>query len=201
MADENPTLESLNNELQELKAKFENRNVFQEIANQLYDLIEIKTTIVPVIGSIVNEGEEFILKVNLGFNSYYNKPLNIEMFNCSQFTDDFRINLSYLNNCVQKKDNSGERITIVRDCDGNSVHDYKLTFGIIDLGVNLFGIMNLPQSTDNYPIEIEYHMIAAETINREQPLATVEYYSYNAFPLLIGLSKRVEIGNEVIHPG
>lgn len=204
MPDENPTLESLNNELQELKTKFENRNVFQEIANQLTDLIEIKTSIEPTVGSMVNEGEEFILKVTVDFKLDYNKPLNIVYWSLGELTNSFSIYLGYWSNCIQKKDNSGEKIIFIKTYDViggvTPVADYRLSHVLhTDTGLNMFVIYEL--SILEWPLVVEYHLVAAENINREQLLAEVEYQCNNVILMMRRLSKKVEIGNEVIHPG
>ncbi len=202
MSGEELSLQSLNNELQELKTKYENRNVFQELANQFTDRIEIETSIESTVGNMVNEEEEFILNVKIDINTSGNKPSNISEYSFDYLTDNFSINLGYWSNCVQKKDNSGEKITSIEITPSTLIHDYQLNFHTHgDTKHHVFGISKLSISIINFPIVVKYSLIAAEIINREQPLAEVEFKCDNIVLMMGGLRKRVEIDNELIHPG
>lgn len=207
------TLESLNEELQELKNAFNNRNVFQDITNQLLDLVNLDYMVIPIVGSSVNEGEEFKLEVSFSLKSMPLAP-SLALFNLDTLCKTAAFSLAYEINCTPMTDSTGRAIVEVAteyagmresldyhmnlidkgDLDGNGYNNFELK-------LNDFEFNGAQFTTQYLPLIISFHLKAANMIQRNSPLARISYFNTGEILNLLDLKKEISIDNGEILPG
>jgi hypothetical protein len=207
------TLESLYDDIQELKRTIEERKLFEEISDQLLELVHIDYDVSPLVGSTINEGEEFKLKFTFSINSL-TIASSQATFNQDNLCNRVSFSLIYDSNCSPKKNSSGREIIEINSTYTGITQHLEYHQKLIDHGdldndgnneyeLRLFNLVlnEDPISKNHLPIEIVFHLVAANNINTSKPLARL-YYQHNSEILALNnLRKEVVVNNDLVLPG